>query len=360
MRRIVMAVALLVSSALYAQQLKTYVVTQRRQGVIEFIDPVALTTVSRIHFAVGHDSVGLNGVAASSDGMRLYVEGPTTEDPSGCCNLYSIDLATLQARKVADIWGSPSRAAFVLSGGIMYPRSEIFARGDVAPTGSRADFLDATGRFLFRVRSSDSPALDLYDLAQGGGVRHLVTTGIDGQWYASGAWSRDRFFLYAARTNSSTARLWAVSTTAAELGPGVAVEPFDQAPVCSKVSLREITAAGGNLFVYERFGTKLDSRDRCGSNVPGGAWMVDPDTGRLLKSIAPELHFTDLIGDRAESVLYGLAAEGGSSPKAPITLVRIDARNGRELQSRNLDEDWWWITVAPLQNTPTGEVQIVP
>jgi hypothetical protein len=361
MRRIVMAVVLLACSGLQAQQMKTFVVAQRREGVIEFIDPVTLATVSRIHFDVRSTS-GLNGVAASRDGARLYVEGPITghESPGGCCYLYSIDLAALQAKKVAGIGGTHSQAAFVVSNGIVYQMSEIFARGGSEGTGGGVAFLDPTGHYLFRVRSSHGPALDVYDLAQGTGVRRLAPTGLDGQWFTSGAWSGNRFFLYATRDDGSAARLWTVSATAAELGPGVAVKPFGQIPGCSKVRLKEITAAGGNLFVYERFGTKLDRREFCGSKIPGGAWVVDPDTGQLLHHYAPELHFAALIADRTEPVLYGLAAEGSTTWKAPVKLVRTDARSGRVLQSRYLDVDYWWITVAPLQKAPTGEVQVVP
>jgi hypothetical protein len=139
------------------------------------------------------------------------------------------------------------------------------------------------------------------------------------------------------------------------------VKMSGQIPICSHEPFEEITVAGGNLFLYEKFGSKADPRGSCGSAIiPGGAWVVDPDTGQLLHHYAPQFHFTDLIPDRTEPVLYGLAAEGGTIWEAPVNLVRMDARNGRVLQSRQLDVDYWWIAVAPLQNAPTGEVQVVP
>ena len=227
------AILLLACSCLQAQEMKTYLIAQQRQGVIEFLDPVTLATVSQIHFDVPRNSVGLNGVSASSDGTQLYVEGPITDSPNGCCNLFSIDLATLQAKKIADFGGIRSRAAFFLSNGIMYQASEIFAQGNAGKTGDGAAFLDPTRRFLIRLVGFDHPALDLYDLTQGTRVRHLDYPGLNGQWYPTGVWSGDHFFLYAAGYDRSSAtQLWTGSTTTAELGPGVAVDPFAQVPGC--------------------------------------------------------------------------------------------------------------------------------
>ena len=87
--------------------------------------------------------------------------------------------------------------------------------------------------------------------------------------------------------------------------------------------------------------------------------MSTSDTGQRLHHYAPDLHFTHLVADRTEPVLYGLAAEGSSSPRGPITLVRMMLETS-VLQSRNLDVDWWWIAVVPLRKAPTGEVQVVP
>jgi hypothetical protein len=117
-----------------------------------------------------------------------------------------------------------------------------------------------------------------------------------------------------------------------------------------------MVASAGNLFIYEQFGFKVDSRKQCAGPVPGGAWVVDPGTGQLTRQIAPNLHFSALVSDRMGLELYGLSAEG-QNWELPAELVRIDASDGRILQSRHLDPGFWRIAVAPLRSVPSGDVQ---
>ena len=132
MRRILIAAVLLACPGLCtAQGMKNYVLAVRRGGVIEFIDPVTLNSVSQLHCDVGPRTSGLNGVAASADGTTLYVEGPITDSSSAagsCCFLYSIDLATLHAERVAGVWGSHSRQAFVVPSGIVRSSERVVSR----------------------------------------------------------------------------------------------------------------------------------------------------------------------------------------------------------------------------------------
>ena len=366
MRRILVAVVLLTCSVLQAQDRKNFILAARRRGVIEVIDPVTLKTVSRIHFDAPSEGAGLEGVSASADGGTLYVEGPITgltglmDAPGGCCFLYAVDLATLHAKKVAGVWGTLSRAAFVISDGVAYRTAELSSSGAMADMGGDELHPYPAGHLLVGVRRLRVPALDVFDLVQGSIILRLAPTGLHGNWLSSGTWSGDRFYLYASSRDGSAARLWTASANTAQLGPDMSVETFGQVPGCSRARLEEITAAGGNLFVYERFGTKIDRRDVCPTQIPGGAWLVNPETGRLVRHDAPDLHFTALISGRTEPVLYGLAAEGGSNRKAPVELVRIDARDGRVMQSRVLDTDVWRITTASLRAAPSGDVRAVP
>ena len=361
MRRILFVVILLSGFGLRAQDLKNSVLAARRGGVIEVIDPLTLKTVSRIHFDVPAGSAGLDGAFGSADGTAIYVEGPITGLPNnsgGCCFLYSVDLATLQTKKVAGIWGSQSRQAFVISNGVVYRTAELSTSGTIAGTDADQLYLSPAGHDLFGVGRFRGPALDIYDLVHGSAIHHLVPTGLEGNWWPSGAVSGERFYFYAAKSDGSAARLWTASADTAELGPGVAVETFGQIPGCMQSRLEEITAAGGRLFVYEAFGFKIDRRNTCHTQIPGGAWPLDPGTGRLLRQIAPDLHFSALIPDRVEPALYGLAS--GPNWQAPVKLVRIDARDGRVMESRLLDADFWRIATASLRATPTGDVRASP
>jgi len=283
-----------------------------------------------------------------------------TDAPGGCCFLYSVDLATLRAEKVAGVSGTPSRGAFVISDGVAYRTAELSSSRAIADMGGDELHPYPAGHLLVGVRQLRVPALDVFDLVRGSMIRRLTPTGLHGNWRSSGTWSGDRFYLYAASSDGSAARLWTAAANTAQLGPGVPVETFGQIPGCSRPLLEEITAAGGSLFVYEAFGTKIDHRDGCQTQIPGQAWLVNPETGRLVRHDAPDLNFSALISGGAEPVLYGLTAEGGSTWKAPVELVRIDARDGRVMQSRVLDADIWRIVTAPLRTAPTGDVRAVP
>jgi hypothetical protein len=122
-------------------------------------------------------------------------------------------------------------------------------------------------------------------------------------------------------------------------------------------SLTGLAAASGNLFLYEMFGWKLDRRTNC-FGVQGGAWIVEPSSGRLLAHVAPDLHFSELIADREKGELYGISA-GDPNWRSGIELVRMDAQDGRILQSRTLEDDYWRIAFAPLRTVHAADVRAV-
>jgi len=351
---------LLSCSRMAAQEASDLILATRRAGVVEFISPATLKTVARLHFDLPAGSAGLGGASASADGSVLYVEGPIPSSPNGCCVLYAVDLATLQTKQVASIPLSRSRESFlVFSDGLMHPPGALAASGAVRTLAGKRLYLSPDGRWLFGLRTYRAPAIDVYDYAQGEIVRQLTLSGLEGDWWMSGIWVGERFYLYANKYSEGYApdRLWTVPAESNQLGQGVTVVPFGQVPGCSAPSSKEIVAAGVDLFVYETFGHKLDRRPRCQGQVPGGAWTVDPTTGQLLRQIAPDLHFSTLIPDRDGSVLYGLIQ--GPNRQDPTELDRIDPRDGQVLQSRALDPDFWRIVIAPLRLVPAGDLRSV-
>jgi hypothetical protein len=346
--------ALLVCSTLVAQDSRNMILASSRSGVVEFINPSTLETVGRIHFGLDPGSAGLNGVFASADGSLVYVEGPIPFEPHGCCSLYSIELATLHMKVAASIPGSRSRKSFVVSDGLVYLAAALLPNGISSDMSNDRMHLSPDGRWLFGVKSFRGPALDVYDVGRGQIVRQLIPEGLPGNWWPTGTWSGDRFYLYAANDTGS-GRLWTVSPETAELGAGAAVAPFGQVSGCSGESLKALVASAGNLFVYEEFGFKVDRRRECAGRVPGGAWVVEPATGKLTRQIAADLHFSALVSDQAGSELYGMSTEDPNW-ELPAELVRIDPRDGRILQSRHLGPGFSRMTVAALRTVPTGDV----
>jgi hypothetical protein len=327
--------ALLASAVLRAQTPNSYILAVRRSGAIEIIDPASLTTLGRIHFDFPPKSSGLNGVSASADGTMLYVEGPAPSGPAagGCCVLYSIDLATMETRQVADEPGTSSRRAFATSNGVTHR-------------------LPATNRGVPR---SPGGIVVVYDPAQASVLQDAAPPGLGQPSRPNGIWMGDRFLFYATKDDGSAARLWSVSPDASQLGEALSVEPFTKVPGCSSSAETGLATAAGNLFIYETFGWKLDRRTRC-SGVPGGAWVLDPATGTLLAHIAGNFYFSELVADRETGELYGLSLDDPNW-RSGVKLVRIDAEDGTVLQSRLLEPDFWRIAYAPLRVFPAADVR---
>jgi hypothetical protein len=330
--------AFLVCSALFGQDLRTLILAANQSGNVEFIDPASLITVGRLHFDLGPRSAGLNGVSASADGASLYVEAPAQNEANACCVLFAVDLATLQMKQVASIPGTRSRTEFF---GVPFEMS-----GDrLLVSGDR--------HWVFGVRSFRGPTLDIYDAAAKKIVRQLTPQGLTGNWWPAGAWAGDQFRLYAANA-ASEGRLWTISPETTELGAGLPVPPFGQVTGCSSDAPRSIAASSSDVFLYEEFGFKVDRRNGCSSKIPGGAWLMDTSTGKLIRQMAPDLHFSALISDPATSQLYGLSVEDSywASPR----LVQIDPSDGSVLKSRPLDPGFSRVAMARVRLTPSGEV----
>jgi hypothetical protein len=117
-------------------------------------------------------------------------------------------------------------------------------------------------------------------------------------------------------------------------------------------------AAGGSLFLFEPFGNRNKGTRLC-DDLPGGAWTLDPATGRLDRQIAPELHFSTLISDPSQSELYGTAIAGPGNHGEPELLVRLNAKDGRIIRSREMGPgESLAITVTTLGEIPPGEINV--
>lgn len=323
-------IALLVYSTAVGQDSKNLIIGASRSGTVEIINPSTLRTVSRIQLDLPFDSVGLNGVSANAEGSLLYVEGPIPTDPHGCCARYVIDLATLQ------IALAPNRI----------PRE----------MASDRRYLSPDGRWLFGVRSSRAPVLHIYDVRRAQIQRQLTAEPLDGDWWARGVWSGDRFYMYAVNDKGSI-RVWSISPETQQLGPGTGFARIGRLSGCAGELPTAIAASEGSLFAYEEFGFTTDRRSGCAGHVPGGAWVLDPATGQVTRQIAPDLHFSELLSNKAGSELYGVSTEDPNWA-FPAQLVRIDPADDRILQSRYLDPGLWRIAMARLGRIPSGDVHM--
>jgi hypothetical protein len=127
---------------------------------------------------------------------------------------------------------------------------------------------------------------------------------------------------------------------------------------CSEPYVQGTIASGAVLFRYEEFGFTSDRRNQCPGQAPGGAWILETVTHRLLGRVGSDLHFTELIPNRYGSEVYGVASEDPNW-QGLVRLVRIDVRERMVRMSRTLDADYWRIFIAPLTTVWTGDVRAV-
>jgi len=321
------AVLLLISLAtvcVRAQDAREVVLAARRTPVVEVIDATTLDTIARLHF-----DARVERVRASANAGVIFVD---VLDP-GCCKNYLLDI----------------------------PRMQLNGNTDREYLGYSLRSPD--GHWGFTPKSFRGPALtsvnldtkETFELVPAG----LQAENSDGSWDVTGTWSKDRFYYYVAGT-SHPGFLWTVLPGARQLGTGVLVDPFNAAPGCDRylpVS-RALVAAEGGLLIYEPFGSKADRTGACQTQLPGGAWKLDPATGHFTGYIAPEFHFNVLRASQSGSTLYG-ADPGSANWSGPVRLVTLDSRNGAILKTRSFDPGVLQISVGHVRGVPTGDVQVL-
>ena len=296
---------------LRAQPAQDFVFVARRSGIAEVLDAATLATVARLHF-----DFHVERLSASADGSKVQVQGYASG--AGCCQHYTFDPVTLKLEQ--DV---PFREG-----------RDGFGQCLVSPDG----------RWCFQLKSFRGPGLKMVDRSDPQSARQLVPPDLppennSGNWYAQGAWSGDRFYLYVSRPDDP-GRLWAVLPGTESLGPGIPVAAFNEDAGCGRrlPVVKHLVAAGGKLFLFESFGNRnKDSRSWC-SGLPGGAWILDPATGRIAAQIAPEFHFNSLIADPSGAALYGAALAGSGSVGETEQVVRLNALDGKVTNTRALGD----------------------
>lgn len=309
---------------LRSQDLSSYILATNRTDTAEILNGATLETVARIHFDFKVERMSGAGP------LQLNIAGLSN---GGCCKEYLLDLATLK------LSAKP-------------PSND---RSNFGPVLASPD-----GQWGARLKNFRSPVLKMTGLQTGAG-HDLIPAGLSlpddvcgGNWAGQGAWSGGRFYYYVACPDHP-GFLWSVSPGDTELGTEVQLDPFNQMPGCRNPLPvgKFLVAAGSTLFIYEAAGNKV-SRS-CPSDPPGGAWRIDPATGRLHDPIATNLHFGELRANDSGSILYGVVHPNQHSMSA-LQLVALDTRDGTILKSRNLAGGFFHIDVATLGSVGGGDL----
>ena len=318
---VLLLIVLTTSVRLWAQDTREVILAARRTPVVEVIDASTLDSIARLHF-----DFRVERVRPSADGRELAIDG--YKQDGGCCRHYVLDLASmkLSERNIRD-----------------YPIVYL-----PSPDGHwRFDLRSFRGPSLTTVNLDTKETLELHPAG-------LPPENPRGNWAATGTWAGHRFYFYVARPDHP-GFLWTVLPGDRKLGEAVAVEPFGEMPDCRQ--MKELVAAGTRLFVYGLFGDKGDTL-ACHTQLPGGAWRLDPATGRLTGYLAPEFRFFSLLSNQSGSALYGIDP-GSPNWSGPVRLVSLDARDGTTLKTRSFDPGVLQIAVGQVGAVPTDDVSVM-
>jgi len=351
MRRFWLASLLLLPLVAAQAQDHPVLLAAHRAGRVEFLDVETLQ-------AFGSATVLplADGVASTSEGILFLREG-LPPDFKGCCALYALDLGTQKMTRllqpVLGITVSPDGQHVVAQRGNV--GIEVFDVRTLQPEpsiprstapGMYGLSFSPDGRLLF----GTSDSLSIFDFGQ----RKLVKQFTFPEGFTlHGAWVGDDYYVYGYRKAGS--ELWRVKADGLELATPVKIDLPDAAPAWELHELG-VLAAGSRLLVFERFGGKGDRRVRS-KDIPGGLFLIDPQTGKRTARVAPELHFAQLIASADGKELYGISVERPNWTS--VALVRLNAETGQILAKQDLSPDVWFLDLAniPGKLLPHGQMQ---
>jgi hypothetical protein len=352
--------AMLVLLALVVAQAQTkdqtVLLAAHRAGRLEVLDPDTLQPLGSIKVLPL-----LDGVASGPGGILFLREG-LAPDFHGCCALYALDLKSLNMTKllepVSRVMVSPDGEHVVTQRGAVGIESfdvrtlqrEPAIPRSIAPGVYGLSF-SPDGRLLYGASNFPAPTLDVLDFRERKLARRFsLPQGLTVQ----GAWVGNDYYLYGHRKASG--QLWRVKADGSALETPVKINFPDAAPEC-ELHEQGLLGAGGRLFLFERFGGKLDRRAGCNKDIPGGLFAVNAQTGTLTAHLASELHFAQLISRADGKELYGIDVR---DPRwSSVALVRLNAATGQTLAQRDLVPDVWFIALAtvPKELVPRGQVE---
>lgn len=334
---------------------QTVLLAAHRAGGVEVLDPNTLEPVGSIKVLPQ-----ANGLTSDNTGVLFLREGLAPEF-EGCCALYAVDLKTREMTKLLE----PVSNAVVSPDGqhVLAQRGNVGIEAfnihtlqrepeiprSVAPGVYSLSF-SPDGRLLFGV-SNFPRSLDIFDFDQRKLVQRFT---VSQDLSVLGAWIGNVYYLYEYRKGEG--QLWRVKTDNSALEGPVNVDFPDLASDCER-PMQGMVGAGGQLFLVELFGGKGDRRDFCTRDVPGGLFSIDPQTGKVLTHLAPEVHFASLVPSTDGKELYGIDVR--DTTWSSVGLIRLNATSGDVLARRNLQADVWFIDLAniPKDLVPNGPVE---
>ena len=338
MRVVLLAVPLALLTSVAAFTADPVLLTSRRGGWIEAIDPATLATVFLTATPVNTESV-----AADPSGTRLYLSAPKNPG-EGCCALYALDLDTLHLTYL----NFPVLRATPSFGRVYMQRGNVGIESFDSSTLERRPTWKAPGVYnlqpspdgtrIFGVTNFPSPSLDLFDVAQ---RARIASQPLPRNQPIAGVWVGEQYYLLQVPGGRPTLRT--VGLEDAKLGPAVPLAPTSGFPFpdCEPAPY-SVIAAGKKVAIFAGFGLKSDGF----CNLAGGYLLADPDTGAVLGRFAPTMRFRQIVSSDDGRYLYGL--DVGDQAWKTVRIVKLDAVTGNLIAERTLEPDVWYLTSGTL------------
>jgi hypothetical protein len=333
----------LAAGAALPEESRSVVLAATRSGRIEILDAHSLATqgglvVNRL----------AESVSASPDGRTLYIAQESESTPDGCCGLFSLDLATQRMCFLIApaLFGAPSpdgRFLFTQQGndGVDVFDARLLARlPSMKAPGAYSLHPSPDGRWLLGMTNTPAPSVDVFDVGRGALARRIPLPAGP----AMGAWAGDRFYVYS--HDEGGGKLWRVNPESTALPAAKPVHLPDLHGECTESALLMLAGAPNRLFIAEVFGFKLDRRRSCAEQAHGGIYLIDPSSGGVEDHIAEETYVNRMAVAHDGRELYVLDSFGPDEQR--VRLLRLDARTGHVLASRESQPGVWNLALADI------------
>ena len=324
-------------------------------GYIQFLDAQSLEVLGRIR---SFDPA--TQVKAVPGGKKLLISQGDV-DGGGCCSLYLLDLSD---QSMCRLIGPLADFAPSADGKFSFSQqgdTPVFIHD--LDTGQPSGQIDAgvytygfppspNGKWLIGVKqfSLDGKlGLTLIDLQKRAIAGEAPITITAGAWIGESFWG----------LNSDDGPLVLRKLSPPDLLP-TDVPLIGALPTMNlAVESARMISAGKNLLLYARINPwEIDSsREDIGRDTPGGAFLIDPTSGKNLQHLVPQADIADMASSNDGTTVYAIVAPD----EKPVRLLAIDAKTGSVSKERTLEQfgdGRWSLTTAELNVAviPHGEI----
>lgn len=317
-----LSILVLACCGAFAQDVRPVLIGATRSGRIDFYDPSSLSPIGMVN--TDH---GIDNVSVSPDGTLFIAR--KNESAETNYDLFSLELeqqqfCPLAPRAFFPVASADGRFVFTQHDKTavdIFDAHSLKRLPSMKAQGIYSLHPSPDGEWLFAIRNSLSPSLDVFNLDSRELTRQLPLPAGP----AAGAWSRWMFYVFAYDIDGG--RVWGIMPDSRTLPAPQFVHLPDLHGKCGEPVLLTMTAAMNHVFLAEAFGYPVNRRRLCGGSARSGIYVIEWGTGR--KYHISEGHYVRRMAaseDGRELYVLESPSEGEGT-----RLVRIDVLSGRTM-----------------------------